>query len=121
MVIILFLFSKIKLCSFKSLEANSYVHFSMLFIHQHNTDFFSFFVFLIYNDVYFENTQCYKKDCNQKTQRSPKNYYRQIRITKRTSYYLMKDQTEKYLSLVATKSIEKYLMLVMLKNNVSHF
>ena len=66
MVIILFLFSKIKLCSFKSLEANSYVHFSMLFIHQHNTDFFSFFVFLIYNDVYFENTQCYKKDCNQK-------------------------------------------------------
>ena len=69
MVIILFLFSKIKLCSFKSLEANSYVHFSMLFIHQHKTEFFSFFVFLIYNDVYFENTQCYKKDCNQKTQR----------------------------------------------------
>ena len=40
----------------------------MLFIHPNKTDLFSFLVFLLYNDVYFEYTQCYKKDDNQRTQ-----------------------------------------------------
>ena len=43
------------------------------------------------------------------------NYYRQIEFTKENSYYSMKHQKKKDLLLLATKLIEKKLMLVMLR------
>ena len=38
-------------------------------MHSYKTDFFSFLVSLLYNGAYFEYTQRYKKDENQRTQR----------------------------------------------------
>ena len=38
----------------------------MLFIHSYKT-FFLLFVFPLYNDAYFEHTENYKKDANQRT------------------------------------------------------
>ena len=40
----------------------------VLFIYLYKKIFFFFFVFLVYNDVYFEHTERYKKDNNQITQ-----------------------------------------------------
>ena len=34
----------------------------MLFIHPYKIEFFGFFVYLLYNDVYFEYTQRFEKD-----------------------------------------------------------
>ena len=42
----------------------------MSFIHPYKTNFFLiFFVFLLYNDVYFEYTQGYKKDDSKKAKK----------------------------------------------------
>ena len=70
--------------------------------------FFSFFVFLLYHDVYFKYTQRYKNDDNQRTQNFilEKNC-RQIQFTKEKSYYSMKHRKEKDLLLPVTKLIEK--------------
>ena len=43
--------------------------FSMLFVNPCKTCFFSFLVFLLYNDVCFKYKQPYKKDGSQRTQR----------------------------------------------------
>ena len=40
----------------------------VLFIYLYKKIFLFFFVFLVYNDVYFEHTERYKKDNNQITQ-----------------------------------------------------
>ena len=49
------------------------------------------------------------------------NYYRRTGFTKENSYYSRKYQKKKYLLLLATKLIKKYLMLVMLKNTINYF
>ena len=100
----------------------------MLFINSYKIDFFFFcliaflifIVFLIYNDVYSEDAQrC--KNHSKRTQRFMlENYYTRIGFTKENTYYLMKHH-EKIFLLHGTKLIKKYLMLVMLKNNINHF
>ena len=68
---------------------------------------FSLCVFLSCNDVYFEDSQRYKKDGNQRNQRLLENYYRKIRFPKENSYNSMKHQKKKDLLLLATKLILK--------------
>ena len=46
------------------------------------------------------------------------NYYKRIRFSKENSYYSMKHQ-KKYLKLLAIKLLEKYMILVMLKNTIN--
>ena len=80
----------------------------MLFVHSHKTHIFSFLVFLFYNDVYFEHTERYKNDNNQRPQRHYmfENYCKRIKFTKENSYYSMKHQKKKDFLLLATKLIE---------------
>ena len=49
------------------------------------------------------------------------NYYKRIGFTKENSYYSMKHRNKKYLLLLETELIKKYLMLVILKNNITRF
>ena len=72
----LFLVTKIRLFSY---NINTYyLRVSVLFIFPYKTSFFSFTVFLLYNDVYFEYTQRYKKDKSKRTQR----LYKRVGLTK---------------------------------------
>ena len=48
------------------------------------------------------------------------NYYEQIGFCKENSYHAMKLLKKKDLLLLANKLIEKYLILVMLKNTINH-
>ena len=72
----LFLVTKIRLFSYNI--TTYYLRVSVLFIFPYKTSFFSFTVFLLYNDVYFEYTQRYKKDKSKRTQR----LYKRIGFTK---------------------------------------
>ena len=49
-----------------------------------------------------------------------KNYYKRIDFSKENSYYSMKHLKKKDLLFIAIKLIEKYLILVMLKNTINH-
>ena len=72
--------------------------------------------------MYFEYTQRYKKTTiKQLKDFIFESYYSRIGITKESSYQPMKNQKKKYLLLLATKLIKKYLKLMMLKNNTNPF
>ena len=49
------------------------------------------------------------------------NYYKRIGFSKERSYYSMKRLKRKDLLLLAKKLIEKYLILIMVKNTMNHF
>ena len=92
MLIILFLLSKIKRYLYKIAINYLLFPFSMLFI-------FDSFVLLIYNEVYFEHTQSYKKDENM-TIKEVKKFifekdYRGIGFPKQNGYYSKKNQKKK--------------------------
>ena len=71
-----FLVTKVRLFSYNI--TTYYLRVSVLFIFPYKTSFFSFTVFLLYNDVYFEYTQRYKKDKSKRTQR----LYKRVGLTK---------------------------------------
>ena len=49
------------------------------------------------------------------------NYYKRIGFSKEGSYYSMKSFKRKNVLFLANKFIEKYLILVVLKNIINHF
>ena len=71
--------------------------------------FWLYFVFLLFNDDFFENMKRYKKDGNQRLRDFIfVNYYSQIGITKEISYcfYCLIKRQKKDLLLLATTSIK---------------
>ena len=77
----------------------------MLFIPPYKA-IFLLFIFLLYNNVYSEHTECYKKDGKEFKDFLFENYYRQIRFPKGNSYYSVKQKKKDFL-LLSTKLIEK--------------
>ena len=77
----------------------------MLFIPPYKA-IFLLFIFLLYNDVYSEHTERFKKDDKEFKDFLFENYYRQTRFPKGNSCYSVKQKKKDFL-LLSTKLIEK--------------
>ena len=81
---------KIRRCSYKITIIYLLLSIFLGYLFVHIRPFFCFFIFLLYNDVYFEYTQRYRKmTIKELRDFIYENYCRQTGFTKENSYYSM--------------------------------
>ena len=71
----------------KFVHSTFHLHFPTLITDSYNSNLFKFLIFLLYNHAYFEYTQHYKKDDNQRTRNLyiPKTVLDELDLLKKTA------------------------------------